>query len=69
MGGSPSSLHRRFENLRSTTAKQLNRNERVAADVAKSVAIAVLVDRDKSWLMLLNRLDRLEKRLAELEGK
>ena len=62
-------LARKFETLRSTTAKQLNRNERVAADVAKSVAIAVLVDRDKSWLMLLNRLDRLEKRLAELEGK
>ena len=59
-------LARKFETLRSTTAKQLNRNERVSADVAKSVALAVLADRNKSWLENLNRVDRLEKRVDEL---
>ena len=59
----------KFQRLREKVTKQTKRQDRAAAEVAKSVAIAVLADRDKSWLMMLNRLDRLEKRVAELEVK
>ena len=59
----------KFQRLRERVTKQTKRQDRAAAEVAKSVAIAVLADRDKSWLMMLNRLDRLEKRVAELEVK
>ena len=67
MPAAPMSLARKFETLRSTTAKQLNRNERMAQSVAKSTAIAILVDRNKSWIENLNRTERLERRVDELE--
>ena len=61
-------LARKFETLRSTTSKQLKAQERTVTNVAKTVAMAVLADRNKSWLEMLNRLDHLERKVESLEA-
>ena len=58
----------KFETLRSTTAKQLNRQERMTEQVAKNTTIAILRDRNKSWMENLMRTERLERRIDDLEA-
>ena len=65
--GTASSLAHKFETLRSTTSKQLNRQERMTEMVAKNTTIAILRDRNKSWMENITRTERLERRIDELE--
>ena len=60
-------LAKKFETLRSTTAKQLNRQERMTEQVAKDTTLAILRDRNRSWMENITRTERLERRIDELE--
>ena len=60
-------LAKKFETLRSTTAKQLNRQERMTEQVAKDTTLAILRDRNRSWMENITRTERLERRVDKLE--
>ena len=68
MPHSATPLAKKFETLRSTTAKQLNRQERMTEMVAKNTTIAILRDRNRSWMENITRTERLERRVDELEA-
>ena len=60
-------IEEKFARLRERVTKQSKQQDRAAAEVAKSVALAVLADRNASWLGMMTRIDQLTQRAADLE--